>query len=101
MHEISTQLAALADYNQVRRIDGFERIRQEYPTYLTDESKLSPEPFDHLFFPADESELAAVLKQMATRKISVTIAGARTGLVGGCVPRQGALVSLENFDRVQ
>ncbi|MCK5118081.1 MAG: FAD-binding oxidoreductase, partial [Candidatus Latescibacteria bacterium] len=78
-----------------------ELISSEYPIYLTDESKLSPEPFDLLFFPADESELAAVLRQMAARKINVTIAGARTGLVGGCVPRQGALVSLENFDRVQ
>jgi len=101
MHEISTQLAAMADFDKIRRVDGFERIRSQYPIYLTDESKLSPEPFDHLFFPADESELAAVLKQMAARKINVTIAGARTGLVGGCVPRGGALVSLENFDRVQ
>jgi len=101
MHEIYTQLVPLADYNKVRRIDGFDCISREYPIYLTDESKLSPEPFGHLFFPADEAELAAVLKQMAARKIKVTIAGARTGLVGGCVPRKGALVSLENFDRVQ
>ena len=101
MHEISTQLVALTDYKKIRRVDGFELISSEYPIYLTDESKLSPEPFDLLFFPADESELAAVLRQMAARKINVTIAGARTGLVGGCVPRQGALVSLENFDRVQ
>ncbi len=101
MHEIYTQLVPLTDYNKIRRVDGFERISREYPIYLTDESKLSPEPFDHLFFPADEAELAAILKQMSARKINVTIAGARTGLVGGCVPRKGALVSLENFDRVQ
>jgi D-lactate dehydrogenase (cytochrome) len=37
---------------------------------------------------------------MACRGVKVTIAGARTGLVGGCVPNQGALVSLENLDRV-
>ena len=37
---------------------------------------------------------------MGRRAVTVTIAGARTGLVGGCVPNQGALVSLENFDRV-
>ena len=82
MHEITTQLVGLADYNKVRRIDGFDRISREYPIYLTDESKLSPDPFEHLFFPADESELAAVLRQMAAGKINVTIAGARTGLVG-------------------
>lgn len=101
MHEIYTQLVPLADFNKVRRVDGFERISREYPIYLTDESKLSPEPFDQLFFPVDEAELAAVLKQMSARRIKVTIAGARTGLVGGCVPRKGALVSLENFDKVQ
>jgi D-lactate dehydrogenase (cytochrome) len=101
MHEISTQLVPFADYKKIRRVDGFEHIRTEYPIYLTDESKLSPEPFELLFFPANEPELAAILRQMADRKINVTIAGARTGLVGGCVPRKGALVSLENFDRVQ
>ncbi len=101
MHEITSQLVPLADFNKIRRVDGFEHIRTEYPIYLTDESKLSPEPFDYLFFPADEPELAAILTQMADRKINLTIAGARTGLVGGCVPRKGALVSLENFDRVR
>ena len=100
MNEISTQLAALADFNKIRRIEGYEQISSEYPTYLTDESKLSPEPFDYLFFPMDEAELAAIFKQMSERKQKVTIAGARTGLVGGCVPRKGALVSLENFDRI-
>ena len=101
MHEISTQLVPLADFNKIRRVEGFERISAEYPIYLTDESKLSPEPFDYLFFPMDEGELAAILKQMSEQEIKVTIAGARTGLVGGCVPRKGALVSLENFDRVK
>ncbi|MGD8972053.1 MAG: FAD-binding oxidoreductase, partial [Desulfobacterales bacterium] len=91
----------LADFKTIRRIDGFERIKNEYLTYLTDESKLSPEACDYLFFPTNESELAAILKQMSARKLNVTIAGARTGLVGGCVPRKGALISLENFDRVQ
>lgn len=101
MHEISTQLVPFADFNNIRCVEGFARISAEYPTYLTDESKLSPEPFDYLFFPMDEAELAAILKQMSAQKIKVTIAGARTGLVGGCVPREGALVSLENFDRVK
>ena len=101
MHEISTQLVPFADFNKIRSLEGFERISAEYPTYLTDESKLSPEPFDYLFFPMDEAELAAILKQMSAQEIKVTIAGARTGLVGGCVPQKGALVSLENFDRVK
>ena len=100
-HKISSHPAPLADFKKVRCIEGYDRICAEYPTYLTDESKLSPQPFDYLFFPMDEAELAAVLRHMAEHKINVTIAAARTGLVGGCVPPKGALVSLENFDRVQ
>jgi D-lactate dehydrogenase (cytochrome) len=101
MHEILAQPVPLADYNKIRRVEGYDRIRAEYPTYLTDESNLSPQPFDYLFFPMDEAELASIFKQMTDRKIHVTIAAARTGLVGGCVPPKGALVSLENFDRVR
>ena len=100
MHEITCHAAEPADFRTVRRIEGFDAIKAEFPAYLTDESKLSCRPFDHLFFPRTEAELAAVLKEMGRRRVKVTVAGARTGLVGGCVPEEGALVSLENFDRV-
>jgi D-lactate dehydrogenase (cytochrome) len=100
MHEITSQALGPADYEAVRRADGFEAIAAEFPAYLTDESKFSCRPFDHLFFPRTEAELAAVLREMGRRGVKVTVAGARTGLVGGCVPNQGALVSLENLDRV-
>jgi len=101
MHEIFTQKTALADFDRIHCIEGFERISNEYSTYLSDESKLSPEPFSYLFFPKDETELATILRKMSDRKIGVTIAGARTGLAGGCVPQKGALISLENFDQIQ
>jgi FAD/FMN-containing dehydrogenase len=100
MHEIFSQPVEPVDFAAVRRIDGFEAIAAEFPAYLTDESKFSCKPFDHLFFPRTEAELSAVLKEMGRRSVTVTVAGARTGLVGGCVPNQGALVSLENLDRV-
>lgn len=100
MNEIKSQTAETPEFESIRRVDGFEKITAEFPAYLTDESKFSCRPFDHLFFPRSEAELSAVMQEMARRGIKVTIAGARTGLVGGCVPNQGALVSLENFDRV-
>ncbi len=100
MHEISCQAAESVPFEKVRRVDGFEKIAAEFPAYLTDESKFSCKPFDHLFFPRSEAELSCVMREMDRRGINVTIAGARTGLVGGCVPNQGALVSLETFDRV-
>lgn len=101
MHEILTERIDPADFKQVRRSDGFETIAAEHPAYLTDESKFSCRPFDHLFFPRNEAELAAVMKEMARRHIRVTVAGARTGLAGGCAPSEGALVSLENLDRIE
>ncbi|MCU0585184.1 MAG: FAD-binding oxidoreductase [Desulfobacterales bacterium] len=100
MFEITSRLPERVPFDTIRRVDGFEAIAAEFPAYLTDESKFSCKPFDHLFFPRSEAELSSVLREMSRRGVKVTIAGARTGLVGGCVPDQGALVSLENFDRV-
>ncbi len=101
MHEIYSQPAPEADFRQVKCIEGFEYICGEYPVYLTDESKLSPKSFDYLFFPKNEAELAAVVREMGRRGVHITVAGARTGLVGGCVPQEGALVSLEHLDQVE
>jgi D-lactate dehydrogenase (cytochrome) len=101
MHEIHAHCIAGTAYQSVRRVKGFHNIRSSYPTYLTDESKFSSQPFDYLFFPGNENELAAVLREMGNRNTRITIAGARTGLVGGCIPNQGALISLENFNRIQ
>ena len=100
MFEITSRLPESAPFETIRRVDGFENIAAEFPAYLTDESKFSCKPFDHLFFPRSEAELSCVMREMGRRGITITIAGARTGLVGGCVPGLGALVSLENFDRV-
>jgi len=100
MHEITSQKATPASFDTVRQLQGFDRIRREFPNYLSDESKLTPGAFDWLFFPADESELCAVVGEMARRKVKVAICGARTGLAGGCVPSQGALIALDRFNRI-
>jgi D-lactate dehydrogenase (cytochrome) len=101
MHEIDSHSVAAAAFEIVKCVLGYRRIQSEYPAYLTDESKLSSQPFNYLFFPKNESELAAVILEMANRGIPLTTAGARTGLVGGAVPQEGALVSLEYLDQVE
>ena len=100
MHEIYSKTAPEVDFSQVKRIEGFATIQAEYSAYLSDESKLSAKPFDYLFFPKSEAELAVVVKTLSTQKVPFTVAGARTGLVGGCVPQEGALISLEYLDKV-
>jgi D-lactate dehydrogenase (cytochrome) len=101
MNEVHTSYIAGTTYQSIRRVKGFHNIRSSYPTYLTDESKFLCQPFDYLFFPRNANELATVLREMGNRDIHITIAGARTGLVGGCIPDHGALISLENFNRIQ
>ena len=101
MHEIYSHPAPLADFASVKCIEGYEHIKADYSAYLTDESKISSLPFDFLFFPRSEAELAAVIQEMARRNIPLTIASARTGLVGGSVPREGAMISLEYLDQVE
>jgi len=83
----------------IHQINGFDAIKENYPDYLTDESKLTMGAFDFLFFPQNESELATIVNEMIRKKICMTVAGARTGLVGGCVPLCGALISLENLNK--
>lgn len=101
MHEIVSKIVPTVDFRQVKCVQGFERIQSEYPAYLSDESKMSARPFETLFFPKNEGELAAVLREMREKHVKITIASARTGLVGGCVPLEGALVSLEYLDQVE
>lgn len=100
MHEIYSHSFEKVEFDSIKCIKGFEKISAEYSAYLMDESKISAAPFDYLFFPKNDRELAAVVSEMAKQKIPITIAGARTGLVGGSVPLQGALISLEYFDAV-
>jgi D-lactate dehydrogenase (cytochrome) len=101
MHEIYSKTVPLADFKAVKCVEGYDCIQSEYPAYLSDESKLSSAPFDFLFFPKDEPELAAVIREMNQRNLPLTVASARTGLVGGCVPPGGALVSLEHLDKLE
>ena len=72
MHEITSRPVELADFHSVKCVEGFEQIKAEYSAYLSDESKLSAQPFDLLFIPKNEAELAAV------RSLSLAEASALT-----------------------
>jgi len=100
MHEITSEIVPPVDFTGIRCIKGYSEICQDYIPYLCDESKLAHKGIQYLFFPTTEGELSAIFKEMAKRKVTVTISGARTGLVGGAVPYGGAIVSLERFDKI-
>ena len=100
MHEITSEIVPFVDFKRIRCIKDYSNISRDYNPYLCDESKLAHQGAEYLFFPANEGELSAIFKEMAKRDVTVTISGARTGLVGGAVPCGGAIVSLEKFDKV-
>jgi D-lactate dehydrogenase (cytochrome) len=100
VYEITATPLEPVAFADVAHIRGYDAIRTDYPGYLSDESKLTMGPFDFLFFPKDEVELAAVIREMTGRGVGITVAGARTGVVGGCVPPGGAMVSLEKMNRM-
>ncbi|MGA2880861.1 MAG: FAD-binding oxidoreductase [Bryobacteraceae bacterium] len=52
--------------------------------------------------PASEAELLEFIAAASRENIPITVAGARTGLTGGCVPQAGGwAVSLEKFRRLE
>jgi len=100
MHEITSEALSPVDFEGIRCINNYSDICQDYSPYLCDESKLAHQGAQFLFFPTNEAELSAIFKEMAKKNVTVTLSGARTGLVGGAVPYGGAIVSLERFDKI-
>ncbi len=74
---------------------------EELQNYLIDASNLPGGHAEKLFIPQSAEEIAEILKEANEKNIPITISGARTGLVGGCVPFGGYLVSLEKFNQIK
>lgn len=70
------------------------------PSYLEDASGYRGSA-DALFLPASEAALLAVLRDAASQRIPVTVAGAGTGLAGGRVAHEGWVLSLEKFSNIE
>lgn len=55
---------------------------------------------DRILTPSSAGEVAQFLRDASASKSPVTIAGARTGVTGGCCPESGLLLSLDRFRRL-
>ncbi len=86
-------------FEKVRKIEGKENIESMFSSYTIDESKLKGYA-EWLFFPKNEEEIVTVVREMEKRGIPITISAARTGIVGGCVPFGGAILSLEKLNAI-
>ncbi|MBI4909300.1 MAG: FAD-binding oxidoreductase [Acidobacteria bacterium] len=69
------------------------------PHYLEDASGYQGHA-DELFTPANEEELAAILRRATAARVPVTIAGAGTGVAGGRCANGGYVISIERFSTI-
>ncbi len=65
--------------------------------YLTDASNMGGGFAVMIKIPESEDEVSEILSEAYSKGIPVTVSGARTGTVGGAVPRGGWVVSLEKL----
>ncbi|MFX1514124.1 MAG: FAD-binding oxidoreductase [Promethearchaeota archaeon] len=100
-HIITARAPTSTHFPSIRTIVGKETIEIAYSMYLIDESKVSLGKAEWLFFPRTTNELASTFIEMQKQNQKITISGARTGIVGGCVPNDNeAIVSLEKMDKI-
>lgn len=99
MDFIRTEYLPGVTFEKVRKIEGKENIESMFSSYTIDESKLKGYA-EWLFFPKNEEEIVTVVREMEKRGVPITISAARTGIVGGCVPFGGAILSLEKLNAI-
>lgn len=74
--------------------------REDILSYLEDASNFKGGNAEKVYIPDNEEELKEILTQCAEQKTFVTVSGGGTGTVGGRVPREGVVVSLERFNKI-
>lgn len=67
--------------------------------YLTDASNLRGNA-DEVIIPENEFELIETIRELYSHSVPYTISGAGTGLVGGRVPFEGVIISMEKFNKI-
>lgn len=84
------------------RIEGAERVRTQFGGYLSDESRTTAEGVRILYLPDTIGQAAGALAECRAAGRTLSVAGARTGIVGGSVPMDSeAVLGLENLDHIQ
>jgi D-lactate dehydrogenase (cytochrome) len=74
--------------------------KEEFQSYLEDTSNLKGSA-TLLYIPQEVEEISCIVRECTNRKIPFTISGGRTGTTGGCVPLEGAVISLEKLKKIK
>ena len=71
------------DETGMKIVRDVERIRDEYPDYLRDESNTVGCDVEALFFPRSVPNIVFAVREAAERGKAITASGARTGICAG------------------
>lgn len=94
--ELAEALKAVVGAGRIQLGEGVKEsyAHDEMPIY----GKYMP---DAVLLPESTEEVSAIMKLCAASKVPVTVRGAGTGLVGGCVPiRGGVVLSTERMNKI-
>jgi D-lactate dehydrogenase (cytochrome) len=81
-----------------RTVAGWEKIKQGYLQYLSDESRMAADRIEALHFPTNAGEVASAVQTARAHGHRVAVSGARTGIAGAAVPQEAEeVISLEHM----
>ena len=83
----------------MRNSNLIRKMSAEYAVYLFDESRTMGSA-DFIAFPANEAEVAEVVRWCAEKEVPLTAQGALTGLAGGASPERGLILNLQRMNRI-
>ncbi|HCG77534.1 MAG: hypothetical protein COZ37_05760 [bacterium (Candidatus Ratteibacteria) CG_4_10_14_3_um_filter_41_18] len=77
-----------------------KRKVEEMLSYLEDSSNLQEGKAEVLYIPEDEKEIIEAIAECRDKKIPLTVSAGGTGTVGGRIPLEGAILSVERLDKI-
>ncbi|MBN2031297.1 FAD-binding protein [bacterium] len=86
--------------HSIKVIQPAKTIKENYKSYLMDESRFAGGKADQLIFAYSEDQISRTMRQSFQSNTPVTISAGRTGIVGGAIPLEGTLLSLEGMDQL-
>lgn len=74
--------------------------RDEIMSYLEDSSNFPKGHCEKVFIPENEKEIVEIVKMCNKEKMPLTVSGGGTGTVGGRVPVEGSVISVELLNKI-
>jgi D-lactate dehydrogenase (cytochrome) len=73
--------------------------KEEFQSYLEDTSNIKGNA-SLLYIPQTKEEVVSIVNECGRKNITLTVSSGRTGTTGGCLPCEGAIISLENLKKI-